>query len=367
MSEESEGKYINASESNIELSDEITEQPDWKKITVKNLAEREIIEREANSIRAVIQSRTVDNGDETGTIELDLDLPTEFESGEPKPLTWKFEEKDYPVFIADRTGNIGVPLIHPNTDKKVAVIGANFSWEEQKSQPFLDHLNLHFEDITNANEEVSETKRKNLTKQNVNLFSSLIVDGWLTKINEFGESGTQVAKTREQMLSYPEDIQSKMIDEWLGRFYIERHFPQGSDEIDILLGQVDSVFFKCKIGNVQNPAHVLLLEFKLPSNDAQRAYDDDTRREKRPLDRPNVRLIEIKHDVKLRYAKKHLIGVQGAVVISENHDGGITTHVDNILPVNSDQTLKQFKDGFNPQWFVRLADALHGTFNIMGK
>lgn len=294
-------------------------------------------------------------GDGKDTLDIQK---SEMKDAESKGLTWKFEGETYPLFLANKTGNIAMPIPHPNTNEKMGVLGANFAWEQ--AEPFLLHLNIDLKEISNLKEEgLSTTKRKNLTQQNVNLFTKLIQDGFLIKIKD-GEESEPINKEKDAMLLYPPEIQSDLIDKWLGSFYIERYFPEGFDELDALLGQTDRIHFKCKIGDVKNPAHVLVLGFAKPDEVARRDFEDKVRkREYKQEGDIQTTYITINHKVKFNYAKNHLREVQGAVV-EEKVDGGAMA----VKNIDSKDGLKLFRDGFCPQWFIRLGDALHDTFGI---
>lgn len=268
----------------------------------------------------------------------------------PAPPTWNFEGKEYPAFVVNKNDSIAMQIKN-SEEKVIGILGANFRWE--KSEPFIEHLSLDFKDIRDTREGVVESQRKNLTKQNANLFKAVCVGGFLIKVNEFGEHSEPVERSVTEMNAYSQEIKSNLIDKWLSNFHIERHFGDSVDELDALLGKTDSISFKCFIGTKKEPTNVLLLEFNVPSEDARRSYDDMIVNRSRQTEGSNeITNISINYAAKMRYAKKHLAVVQGAV-----------TEGDNPLAVD----VKRFNDGFNPEWLMRLADALQDTFDIGGK
>lgn len=280
-------------------------------------------------------------------------------------MTWKFEGAEFPLFVANGTGNIAAPIIQPGTNKQIAVLGADFMWEEAK--PFLDHLNLQIRDERSSREDETIRKRANITRLNSGLFKDLVQRGQMIKIDEFGEHSEPIDKTRTEMLAYAQEVQSMIIDEWLGNFHVERYFPAGTDEVDAMLSNAETIFFKVFIGSYQNPAHVLVFEFTAPSPDARRSFEDDTSfmGSKRDGDKI-VETYNIKQQAKLAFAKKYFKNVEGAVL---GPRGEFEPDVKELKPIAESDTdsVKAFKSQFNPHWWIRLSNHLADAFNFSGK
>lgn len=279
--------------------------------------------------------------------------------------TWKFDGTTYPLFVANKTGNIGSPIMHPSTNRQIAVLGADFAWED--SQPFLDHLNLKIRDERSSREDESVRKRANITRLNSGLFDELVQSGSMIKIDEFGDQSEPVEKTRDEMLAYQQEVKSQLIDDWLGNFSVERYFPAGTDEVDAMLTNTETVFFVVKIGNFKNPAHVLLMEFAAPSPDARRSFEDDTMflSTKRDGDQM-VETYNIKQNAKLNFGKKYFVSVDGVVI---GPGGNFEPDTNDLKPVdkNDSGSVEFFKASFNPHWWIRLANELADSFNFRGK
>ena len=282
----------------------------------------------------------------------------QFQEAKEKGLTWEFEGKEYPLFMANSTGNIGIPIVVG--EKKVGIVIANFDWsgKSPKSEPFLQHLDLDIREVTDTKEDLSERQRKNLTTQNAILFRAIVQNGIFIDLDEFGNQSEPKEKTYQEMCILPPELQSDMIDRWLGEFHIERHFNEGVTSLEALFGEMESIMFKVKIGNFQNPAHVLFFEFDVPSKKARDTFKDKrVRRRQRFEGKQQIEFITVDYPLKLKFAKSHLRSVGGVCVV----ENGIET------PVKNDEQLKLFRDNFNPEWFMSLADALHDTFSMAGK
>lgn len=268
--------------------------------------------------------------------------------------TWRYNGAEYPAFVVNKEDSVVIEL-HDSDKRKLGTIGAQYRWE--KSDPFREHLNLNFKEIRDTRENESESQRKNLTRQNCDLFKAIQVGGFVTKIVD-GEPSEPETKTYEEMLRLPSETQSSLIDKWLASFFIERFFAEGANEIDLLFSNTDTVSFICKIGNSKSPSNIILIDFDVPSDDARRDYEDSVVKRKRQTDGTDEIInIDIDYDRKLRYAKKYLRAVQGAVVPVNG----------TFQFVSNPDTLKIFKDSFNPEWLMRLADALQDSFDIGGK
>lgn len=282
--------------------------------------------------------------------------------------TWVFEEKEYARYIVNRTGNIGLPIMHPvDKMKKVAILGCDFAWDDDSH--FIDHLNLRIRDVRNVREDETIRERANLVTQNVGLFEETAQRGWLQKIGEFNEKSDPVDKTRSDMIGYPAEIRSDLVDGWLGNFVADRYFPPGTDDVDALLSEPESVFFLGKIGNYKSPSHILLFEFNTPVPDARRSYESDTLIAGQTTEGNTlIQHFMINNKAKLKFARKHLKNVQGASLAPE---GALDfTDATNITPIGNpmnDIERETFKKMFNPNWMIRLADALADCFGFGGK
>ena len=280
-------------------------------------------------------------------------------------LAWKFEDKEYGLFVANRTGNVGSPILNPATGKQMAILSAEFAWDD--GRPFLDHLNLNIRDERSSRDDESVRKRANIVSQNARLFRDLVQRGSLIKIDAYGEHSDLIPKTRDELLAYPPEIQSQMIDDWLGNFHIERFFPIGSDDIDAMLSNSETVFFTAKIGNYKSPAHVLLFEFTTPSPDARRNYENDSFSpgSKQDGDRM-VNTYHVNHNTKLQFARRYFKSVSGAI-LSKTNDVEINTDSLYRFQEGNIEQVNAFKEQFNPHWWIRLADQLADSFNFAGK
>lgn len=289
----------------------------------------------------------------------------QIENAKALSQTWNFDGADYALFVANKTGNVGSPIIHPVSKKQVAVLIADFTWESDK--PFIDHLNYNFHQETRVQDDEAIDKSANFTTLNTKLFEDVVAGGRLIKINEFGENSEPIEKTRDEMLAYSPEIQSQLIDDWLGNFHIERYFPEGTDEIDAMLSNVDTIFFTAKIGNDRNPAHVLLFEFNAPSPDARRNFENDAaNRGVKQKDNKTITTLYINQNARLNFARKHFRSVQGAVVGPSGHFEPDTSMLKEV--VESDAvTTGRFKECFNSDWWMKLAGPLSKAFNFSGK
>jgi hypothetical protein len=277
--------------------------------------------------------------------------------------TWTFEGKEYAKYMANRTGTIGTPIIHPVSNKKVGILIADFAWSE--AQPFLDHLDLKLKDERNVREEVTERKRANLRLQNANLFDATVQQGSIVKLDEFGDQSEPILKKRDAMLAYPPEIKSEAVDTWLGEFHIERYFHPGTDEVELLLAEPESIWFTAKVGDYKNPAHMLLFEFSTPSPDARRNYENDTFIPGSKNERNKITTYYfVNNKAKLNFAKKYFKSVSGAVL---GKDGEIEVDTADLKPIQDAETVKQFTKAFNPYWWIQFADAIAGAFSIGGK
>lgn len=302
--------------------------------------------------------------EETQFQELKTAAPLEIEKrdfaeAKQQNMVWTYEGKEYPLFLADKTGNVVIPL--KDGDTKLGYVGANFHWE--KAEPFLNHLDMERRSVRNLDDGETQDEKRDFRRQNIKLFGDTCRDGFVIDINEDGTESPENFQSYEDMQEFPLEIRSALIDKWLGSFYIERKFEKGGSKILSLLKKNSTVSFIGKVGSRHNPAHLILFELNVPNEDERVAYDEYVYEIRRKTEqRRETTIVEIDFTRKLQYAKKHLISAQGVAV--------------NVAPkgqepeyktVTDATTLKAFKDSFNPEWFMSLADALQDTFNIVGK
>lgn len=284
----------------------------------------------------------------------------QFNEAKERGLTWEFEGKEYPMFLANSTGNIGMPIVVD--ERKVGIVIANFDWsgKKPKSEPFLNHLKIDLTEVRDL--ESNETKRhsKNYMAQNCDLFRNIVQSGEFINFDEFGNQMPPQPKTYEQMCAILPETQSELINTWLKSFHIERYFGQNkSVSLEQLLGEIDTISFKCTIGDKKNPAHVLVLHFNPPTKKTRQSFDDKRiNRSSKVENKKEETFVEFDNALKIRYAKQHLRKVEGAFVQVNGIDTPLT---------ESEEDIKLFNDNFNPEWLMDLADALHGTFSMAGK
>ena len=279
---------------------------------------------------------------------------------------WTHEGKEYAKYIVNGTASVGATMMHPvDKTRKIAILGGDFMWDGD--QIFVDHLNLAIRDERNVRDDESHRKRKNIDAQNAMLFRETVQRGWMIKIDEDGSQGMRVEKSRDQMLGYAPEIQSDIVNAWLGHFNVERYFPHGTDDIDSLLSEPESVLFACKVGAYKDPAHVFVLEFNTPSSEQRQAYDNDTMIAGTTTEGDTIiQNYMINNKAKLRFFRKHLRGVVGGVALAP--DGIVDFDEKDIKEFGAGEAdLKFFKKHFNPNWQVVLADALSNCFDFGGK
>jgi hypothetical protein len=301
--------------------------------------------------------------------------PVNFIEPEPDPQretarevgnTWEFEGREYAKFVVNRTGNIAIPIMSPaDRTKRVAVIAADFLWDSD--EPFIEMLDLDVQDIRdNRGDKSVERRSANMVQQNAKLFRATVQRGWFTKFED-GELGPESPRTREQMLAYAPELQSDLVDLWLSKFQVERHFIDGTDDIESLLSEPQNIWFKCKIGDPDNPAHVLLVKFTTPSAEARRNYENDTFT---PVSKQEgektVQTYYVNHKAKLRFARKWIASVDGAVLAKDGEIDVDTVDFRSISELDK-TSLFNFRDWFNPVWMVQLADKLKDSFSLAGK
>lgn len=285
----------------------------------------------------------------------------QFNEAKERGLTWTFEGKEYPMFHANSTGYIAMPITAG--DRKVGIVHANFDWsgKKPKSEVFLNHLKIDYTEVTNIDTGESKQHSKSGVAQNCDLFRAIIHSGELINIDRFGNESEPKPRTYEQMCAILPEVQSDLIKNWLGSFYIERYFGQEEEiELEALLGELDTISFKCSIGDRKNPTHILLLHFNPPPKKVRNSFAEKRVQRTQKVEGKNREVLsQWDGALKIRYAKDYLRSVEGVYVTMN----GIETSIKE----GDDEALKVFKDNFNPEWLMDLADALHDQFQMAGK
>ena len=275
-------------------------------------------------------------------------------------LTWEFEGKRYPLFLANATGGIGMPIMHPvDQEKAVGVLSARFSWET--SEPFLDHLDIETIDKTSRNDDWTERENQNMTLRNAQLFKEIVIDGSYTPFDELGEPKASVSKSRAEMLAYRKIVQSDLIQFWLNEFHIERYLPDGVDSIDAFLSNPTEVLFIVRVGSYNEPQHIIVVECDAPSDDQISAYNEKSfsRQQNNNGDWKYSR----NNEIRLQFGKKHITGVKGACLGKLGELDLPLTDIQVIESGNAEQT-KAFKRGLNPEWIIRIGEELANAFSL---
>ncbi len=268
--------------------------------------------------------------------------------------TWDFKGKTWELYLANQTGGMARPVVVEG--ETVGIIGAEFAWNE--SEPFLDYLDFEFRNETNIKDQVTESKNKNEIIQGAKLFRETCQKGFLIPIDEFGNRGEQQDLTRAELMEMTDaETQSDLAINWIIQYRIRRHFPEGYSKLKEAL-KPSNLFFEFYIGENKNPRHCLLFEFDVPTKDARRSYEDDVRHTEREQEGDNVivRTI-IDNKKKLNFAKKYFRSVKGVTL----------NQIGNPFQEGNDQHTKDFKLGFNPRWFIALADEIVDAFHTTGK
>lgn len=276
-------------------------------------------------------------------------------------LFWEHGGKQYPLFLVNGTGGIGMPIIDPvSRDKQIGMISAEFAWES--SEPFLDHLDLETIDKATARGgEWTERENESLMLKNASLFAATVQRGSSVDFDEFGERKPEVPKTRAQMLTYRKPVQSDLISLWINECHIERYLPSGESSIDAFLSNPSEIFFTMKIGDYENPKHLLLFEFTAPSDDAISAYTKDSF--KRGQNEQRDWKFTRDNELRLRFAKKYFKSVSG-VMLGPKGQIEFDDKELALFDANNPDSVKQFKSNFNPEWMIYLGEELAGAFNL---
>lgn len=277
-----------------------------------------------------------------------------------KNFQWNFEGKNYDLFLANRTGGIGMPIADPNDKTRtLGVLAAKFIW--QTSEPFLNRLDIETIDKASNHDDWTERENESLMLKNAKCFSELVVAGSTTDYDDLGEAKPPREKSRQEMLNYRKPVQSDLLSLWLGEFHIERYLPEGMTAIDALLSNPTEIYFTCKIGDYNNPRHLLLFKFDVPKDEALSDYQTNTF--KRGQNQGGDWRYARDNERRLRFAKKYFLSVQGAMVAPPEREEFDTNDI-SIVTENDEASLAVFKKNFNPDWFIRLGEELAGCFSL---
>lgn len=278
-----------------------------------------------------------------------------------KEFVWKFEDKQYDLFLVNGTGGIGMPILDPvKQETVVGMIGARFTWES--NEPFLEHLDVESIDKAQSNDDWNKRENDSLIKKNAELFQELVVDGYSVDIDEFGNRQPQNNKSREQMLSYRKPVQSDLITAWLkSQVHIERWIPKEMSSVDAFLADVSELHFTLKIGDYNNPRHLVFFTFDAPNDDAITAYQNDTF--ERGQNQNQDWRFRRDNQKRLNFAKKYLRNVEGIVLGPVNN---LEPRGDELyeFDINNSDHAKHFKKLFNGEWMCALADEIAAAFNL---
>lgn len=282
------------------------------------------------------------------------------ETPNEKQFVWQFEGKTYPLFLANKTGSIAMPIIHPQDNtKKIGIISANFAWETD--EPFLDRLDIARVDKANLHDEWTKRENESLTLKNAKFFSETVQFGTSTDIDDTGEKKEEILKSRQKMLAYRKPVQSDLVGFFLRECHIERFLPEGVTKLDALLAEPEELIFTMKIGDYNNPAHLILLNCNVPSDEAITNYQKDSFTSFQNNDgdwrygRDNQK--------RLNFARKFVKTVQGAMLGPVGELEFDDSQIVEITPTD-EKAIQTFLKNFNPDWLIKLADEIAGAFNL---
>lgn len=270
--------------------------------------------------------------------------------------TWKFQEKEYELYLVNQTGGIQLP-IKDDENKTTGFVGAEFSWNE--AMDVLEAIDYDPKEENDIQKGVSRTRSNNANILLSRVFRNTVQRGVLIELDDLGERMEPIELDHDGIIEATEqEIHASLVFEWLNRFYVTRFFEKGASKFKALIKAQDSIKFIVRIGDLENPRHLLLMEFAAPSKDARRDYEQRVRDRERTQDGNTVtNHIIIDNEYKLQFAKKYFRDVQGVTL------NDIATP----FVAADDNHVKAFKKGFNPVWWVTLADKLVGAFDSTGK
>lgn len=278
-----------------------------------------------------------------------------------KDLTWQFEGKTYDLLLVNRTGGIGMPILNPKDKKtQIGILTAEFAW--QKSEPFINRLDIETIDKANQHDDWVERENANMILKNATCFSEIVMRGSAIDFDPAtNERLPAVKKTREQMLSYRKVVQSDLLGMWLRECHIERWLPPGMTKLDALLSNPTELFFTMKIGDYQNPRHLLFLECDVPTDDAISNYKSDTFNQSQNED--GDWRYKRENEKRYRFGKKYVTSVQGAM-LGPAEQFEFEPSLLTVMQKGDDKALAQFKQDFNPDWIIKLAEQIAGSFDL---
>jgi hypothetical protein len=268
---------------------------------------------------------------------------------EPIP-TWELDGKTYPKYHFDGYGTQVLPIVE--NGETFGHIGVKFHWE--KSEPFLEALDMKSERITDHKTQTTKTKSRNANIALAKLFREIVVDGFVEETDEFGNTTKTEMDAKELISDIPQEFQAKLIFEFLNALNVERYYKPGSSKLRQLMKPDDgSIFFLCKLGQF-----AWLMEFAVPNLDARRNYEDSiVETEQTNEEKASKVVTSIRYDFKMRFAKKYFQNVQGISLETEGQDFDGT---------NQDHVVK-FKKYMPATWWTVLADKLAMCFDKAGK
>lgn len=287
---------------------------------------------------------------------LDIDVSgSSYRPSEPLVKTdaipeWEFDEKKYPKYLFDHKAEQNTLIVEDG--ETLGTVGARFEWT--KSQPFLDVLDFDLETRTSMDDQITTRKKRNANIAYSKLCRELLVDGFLEEIDEIGARTHSTLSKKEFIEQVPQELQAMLVVKWLDALKITRYYRKGESKLkQFMSSQTGSLFYKCELGQF-----LFLMEFRTPSKDARRAYEDnvvDT--ESKQEDKAIVNFTHIDNARKMRFAKEHFVNVQGISILEEGTD------FDSRKPDH----VSAFKSAMNAVWWVAFGDHLATAFDKAGK
>jgi hypothetical protein len=279
----------------------------------------------------------------------------------PKKYQWEFEGKAYDLLLANRTGAVAMQILSPK-DKKtpIGILTAEFAW--QSVDPFLDRLDIETIDKGNTHDDWVERENENMMLKNATCFSAIVTGGESADIDDAtGETKTAVRKSREDMLKFRKVVQSDLLGLYLRDFHVERWLPEGVTQLDALLSNPTELFFTVKVGDYNNPQHLLFIEAEVPTDDAIANYKKDTFSQKQNTEGDWAYSRD--QERRLRFGKKYIRAVQGAM-LGRPEELEFDESEIVIIQKNDEESVKKFKNMLNPDWIIRIAEEIAGSFDL---
>ena len=308
------------------------------------------------------ESKTVDG---TATAKA---VDPQLEAAKNSGNTWEFEGREYSKLIVNRTGNIGMPVFDPSDkSKQIGILIADFLWEND--EPYLDLVDYDIRDEALGREtQKSVSKMADIPTLNCQFFQSTVQRGFWIDVNEDGEQSEPQPLTREQLLNdFAPEVHSRLVTLFTDRFFVERYYPAGPPKGMELLKEPTELFFKCSVGSPDNPAHVMIIECDVPSPQARKEFRDNLAvRENEQRGDTKITRLYINDSVKLKFVRKRIISVKGAVLAPS---GQVEVDDKDLLDiaVSDAVSLKRFANDMNPEWLMKLCNELLGAFNFAEK